>query len=977
MNKYIKSNEHKVLVEKSKVGSTKLVTEATRYSGYDDNSDRLDQQQRQVDNVNIDINKCDDKMILKKRKISSDEIYSKKRFKEEEEKLFTEQSITIKDEMLPVTDDSIDIVEINNSDNHSLGPEIKSNEISKESVTIEDETLLITDDSIVVDIINNSSDHSIGLEKKSNEISNSFKDYNQSCSNEVIEIVDHQKNTRIRTGSLASTKYSVCKIKVTSEISFKEKTRVVKLASENPSWSLDMLREHSGCKNIKSRYQVELWKNQIERGGTLRQKMNVVNNWVINKCIENQKKGEVVTHAKIKRWGLEAKKIFKPIKFSASVGWLRILKINHEITGQPNNLKIDCNLQKKESLTFSRVFVPHEIKVKVVNLANENPHWSLKMLRKQSGCINLENIGQLDYWRQALEKADQHLFTDSFNVCWELLKKKEYYLSERETNIFSTLSLDYGHDMYEAMVIFMKKIINSNKHKLAVKKSKVGSIEIVTTEATCDSGYDDNYNQSNQQQQEQVDKVNIDIDNSQGKMISKKRKISVDETKKIFEADNKKNNCDDSSYAKNIRIEEKLFSEQSITIKDEMLPVTDDSIDVDKINNSGNHSIGLKRRSNKVSNSFNNNNQSCSNEVIENVDHQKNTRIRTGSLARKKYSVYTEKDDELSCTADENKVGNCLNLERKIKITNEISFELKTRVVKLACEHPTWSLKMFRKHSGSGATRDSGYDDTYDQLNQQQQQQQQQQVNKVNIDIDNSHDKMISKKRKISVDEIHSNKIFKADNCDDPSFAQSIRIASLNKNLVKELHMIGMIEKEEELFRKESITIKDEMLPVTDDLIDVDKINNYHDHSFKNNCDYSSNAKNIQIPTSNEEESVSIKDEILLITGDSIDVDKINNSNDYSIGLEIKSNEISTFIKSNNQNCSNESIVNADHQRSTKLRTGSLAAKKYSFHTEKDNKTNNCDDSNQAETIQITFSNDNSIDKSNMVDFIEKEEKLV
>ncbi|XP_044020251.1 putative leucine-rich repeat-containing protein DDB_G0290503 [Aphidius gifuensis] len=550
--------------------------------------------------------------------------------------------------------------------------------------------------------------------------------------------------------------------------------------------------------------------------------------------------------------------------------------------------------------------------------------------------------------KHQFEKTDQQLFTASFNVCWEILKRKEYYLCEHDTNIFSRLSLNYGQDMYDAMMIIMNKIIKSNEHKVEVAKSKVESIEIVTTEATRDSGYEDNYDRSNQQQQKRVDKVNIDIKNSQDKMISKKRKISVDEihSKKIFEADNKKNNCDDPSYAQNIEIaslnensieklhmidliekEEELFRKESITIKDEMLPVTDNSIDVDKMNDSNGHLIGLEIKPNEISNFFKDDNQSYSNESIENVDHQKKTRIRTGSLASKKYIFYTEEDDELSSTTDENDLdednidadddddGKSLNqnknLEGKIRIVDDISFEEKTRVVELAIKHPNWSIDMLKEQSGykniynrsqvekwekhikqggsphkvavesikivtAEATRDLGYDDNYDQLNQKQQQ-----VDKVNIDINDNQNKMVLNKRKISVDEFHSEKMFKAgsfyfadnnkNNCDDSSCSQNIQIASTNENLVEKLHMVDFIKKEE------SITIKDELLSITDD---------------------------------------------------SIDGEKMNNSIEHSIRLEIKSNEITNFSKDNNPNCLNGSIENVDHKKKTRFRTGSLAPKK-------------------------------------------------
>ncbi|XP_044020275.1 MATH and LRR domain-containing protein PFE0570w-like [Aphidius gifuensis] len=1077
-------------------------------------------------------------MVSKKRNMPFDKIHSKKMFKADNKKNNCDDSSTAK---------NIRITSLNENSIEKL----------QESITIKDELLPVTDDSIDVDEINNSNDHSIGPVIKSNGIPNSFQVIYRICSDKVIKNDEHQKNTRTRTRSLASKKCSFCtedddELSFTQDYDDVERARVVKLAVENPTWSLNMLRERSGCINIRDRYQVKKWKKQIERGGTHGQKMNL-----------------------------------------------------------------------------------------------------MEQIKKHQ-----------------LETTDQELFTDSFNFCWELLKSKEYYLSELE------------------------------------------SIKIVTAEATCDSGYDDNCDQLDQQQkQQQVDKVNIDIDNSQDKMILEKRKISVDEihSKKMFKEDNKKNNCDDSNNAENekklftkdnittkdeivsddlidvskinnwndhpyaldiksneisnfskdnnqsysneviesvgyqmntristgslapknynfhieedydsnknncddssnssdiqivssnensidklhmidfIEKEEKLFIEESITIKDEMLPVTGDSIDVDKINNSDNQSIGQKIKSNEISNSSNNTNQSCWNKIIESVDYQKNTRLRTGSLASKKYTFHPEEDDDLSTTTDENyiyddddvddelsltKDENSLiqnkNLKDKIKIIDGISFEEKTRVVKLAIENPTWSLDMLRKHSGckiikqrlqiemwkkqiqqggsylekskietiksvtTEATCVSGYDDNYNQFNPPQQ-----------VDKVHSQDRMISKKSKIPVDEIHSEKMFKAvsgisyeersrvvklasknpnwslhwlrerSGCegirqrsqveewkkqiqqggsprekmnfvvemnDQQLFTDSFKIcwellksreyylcehdtniySRLSLNYGQDMYdamviIINKIIKSNEKLKVESIkSVTAEAtrnLGYDDDDYDelnqqrkqqvnkvlsrdtmiskkrnlpVDKIRSrkmFKADYKKNNCDDSSNAKNIQIVPLNEnlidklhmidfikkeqesftEHSITIKDELLSIAVDSINVDNINNLNDHSIGLKIKSNEISNFFKDNNQSYSNKVIENVEHQINTRFRTRSLAPEKYSFHTEEDddlsfttdeNYLDNDDDDDDfylyitkkitdhpsyAKNIQITSSNENSIEKLHMIDFIKKEEQL-
>lgn len=71
-------------------------------------------------------------------------------------------------------------------------------------------------------------------------------------------------------------------------------------------------------------------------------------------------------------------------------------------------------------------------------------------------------------------KADKQLFTDSFLICWKLLKQNNYYLSERvHYEIHSDLSIMYGQHMYNAMMVVMNKIMLLNTDIVIRKKSEI------------------------------------------------------------------------------------------------------------------------------------------------------------------------------------------------------------------------------------------------------------------------------------------------------------------------------------------------------------------------------------------------------------------------------------------------------------------------------------------------------------------------
>lgn len=64
-----------------------------------------------------------------------------------------------------------------------------------------------------------------------------------------------------------------------------------------------------------------------------------------------------------------------------------------------------------------------------------------------------------------IQKKDIEIFTDAFNLCWDLLKKNNYYNNENVDNKkspISTLSVINGQKIYDAMMNIIEDITKTN-----------------------------------------------------------------------------------------------------------------------------------------------------------------------------------------------------------------------------------------------------------------------------------------------------------------------------------------------------------------------------------------------------------------------------------------------------------------------------------------------------------------------------------
>lgn len=157
---------------------------------------------------------------------------------------------------------------------------------------------------------------------------------------------DENKDSTNKKKSSHSRKKHVLNI-----LSLEDKKKIVDLAKKHPYWSLQMINKHSGCRPIKHTQDLARYKKQVEIGGSSMDRKKQLNAWVYDKYLEHIKENEKFDERTLRKWGLEAKKIFyldKGLKtrFAASRSWMRRFKKDYKLLGPPTNIPIDRELLK-------------------------------------------------------------------------------------------------------------------------------------------------------------------------------------------------------------------------------------------------------------------------------------------------------------------------------------------------------------------------------------------------------------------------------------------------------------------------------------------------------------------------------------------------------------------------------------------------------------------------------------------------------
>lgn len=136
---------------------------------------------------------------------------------------------------------------------------------------------------------------------------------------------------------------------------FEEKMKVVGMADNNPNWSLMTIKRMSKCKQLRNNDQISIWREQIENGGTIKDKINIINAAVYDRFVKFKKTKKRVNNSMLTKWALEAKKTALPLKyqlfkFVASDRWRLSFKKMYNITGHYTNLVIKSDSDQNQEI---------------------------------------------------------------------------------------------------------------------------------------------------------------------------------------------------------------------------------------------------------------------------------------------------------------------------------------------------------------------------------------------------------------------------------------------------------------------------------------------------------------------------------------------------------------------------------------------------------------------------------------------------
>lgn len=130
-------------------------------------------------------------------------------------------------------------------------------------------------------------------------------------------------------------------------LSREEKEKIVRLFDENPTWSLQRLREESGYHQVTDKRMISRYRLAIQNDKT--SVIDKINNWVFQECCKCKEKREEISDEFLTNLREKANEKFNNIKMDSYAGkvWLSDFKKKFNITGNSNNLVIS----KKNSIS--------------------------------------------------------------------------------------------------------------------------------------------------------------------------------------------------------------------------------------------------------------------------------------------------------------------------------------------------------------------------------------------------------------------------------------------------------------------------------------------------------------------------------------------------------------------------------------------------------------------------------------------------
>ena len=123
------------------------------------------------------------------------------------------------------------------------------------------------------------------------------------------------------------------------EVDDEYKRKVIEYWKSGKKRKLKFKNVQSKFKRLKSKRQLYRWEAQLEKGGTINEKLNKVSEYVISQFQEAVEKSIMIHDVDIRRWALKARDDFSlsPDSFTASSKWLHTFKKKYKIVSRKIN----------------------------------------------------------------------------------------------------------------------------------------------------------------------------------------------------------------------------------------------------------------------------------------------------------------------------------------------------------------------------------------------------------------------------------------------------------------------------------------------------------------------------------------------------------------------------------------------------------------------------------------------------------------
>lgn len=102
------------------------------------------------------------------------------------------------------------------------------------------------------------------------------------------------------------------------------------LAKFHPKWNLKTLQKR-GCSRLKRMDDLSQWEKQITSGGSIFDRLSIIDTWTYDRFIEARQNNQQVTTRNLQQWALTAAGQFPDLKFKASDRWVNKFKNRHNI----------------------------------------------------------------------------------------------------------------------------------------------------------------------------------------------------------------------------------------------------------------------------------------------------------------------------------------------------------------------------------------------------------------------------------------------------------------------------------------------------------------------------------------------------------------------------------------------------------------------------------------------------------------------